>query len=72
MKRPNIPTELKTGSVVRHELGRDERTVEIDYFDEKDGWPTFGGPVVDSTENPEHIPERGWSYIHTITEVIEQ
>jgi len=66
-----IPDELQSGSVVRHELGRNERTVEIDYFDEKDGRPIFGGPVVNSTEDSECIPECGWSYIHTITEVIE-
>ena len=60
----DLPT---IGDRCRHRVGElHERTIEIEYIGEKDGKATVGGPVLDSTEPDEIVPDRGWTYIDQI------
>jgi len=61
--------DVEINDIVRHDVGyRHERIVKVEYFAEKDGKETFGGPVLWSTED-EYKPSEGWGYVETVTEI---
>jgi hypothetical protein len=54
--------EIEIGDIVLVDMTFYSRVIQVEYFGQKDGRSTFGGPVLASTDKDKYIPEQGWFY----------